>query len=289
MRNLPVLPALFVLLLIASPGFSKTGFLSLERKDGKTVEAEVLLFEDDQVRIRNRSGRVFTIPIDQLSGKTRESIKTHFETTGENSEETYKVPPNVERMEALLRSIRDTRYQHKIDIRESEGIVYADCSSLTRFVLEDVAPKHLAEIREHQGGALSKNFFHFFNELDEKGTRLWKRIDNFEDVQPGDLIVWASNGLTERGTTGHVMTAMSRPKRDSRNKYSITIADSARSAHADDTRAKMESPQGVGSGTMWFGTDDDGKPVQWWWSNPDFRPSPEDPSTILGIAVGRPL
>ena len=271
------------------PGFGKTGFLSLERVDGKTVEAEVLLFEDEEIRIRNRSGQVFTFPVEQLSEKTRALIHEHFAESKPESEKEYQEPPTVARMKSLVDSIRDTKYQHDIDIRESEGIVYADCSSLTRFVLEEAAPKHLAEVREDQGGALSKNFYHYFSGLDEKGTRFWKRIDNFEDVQPGDLIVWASNGLTERGTTGHIMTAMGRPERHSKNKYSIRIVDSARSSHADDTREKMESPEGVGMGTMWFGTDDDGKPIQWWWRNPDFKVSPSDPSSILGVAVGRPL
>ncbi|MCX7046496.1 MAG: hypothetical protein NTX50_13555 [Candidatus Sumerlaeota bacterium] len=100
------------------------------------------------------------------------------------------------------------------------------------------------------------------------------------DARPGDILAWESRN-PKTGTTGHVIFIASIPKREANGLIRVTIIDSTSLPHSNDSRKKGES--GIGEGTMWFGVDESGRPVQSYWSKPA-----GDPKKIP-IAIGRAM
>ena len=182
----------------------------------------------------------------------------------------------------ILVNIESTHYSHRTSVDEDTGLYVFDCSALVCHILERAAPLALAAVTIDPGHshARAKNFYDTF--VNASTTPLkgdWQRIKRLVDAAPGDLIAWRKDPLLPKGNTGHVVIVMESPERDTDGSIRVVVMDASHSGHGADTRPKKTD--GVGSGTMWFRTKDDGAPVSFHWS------SLKRPARSAPIAIGR--
>lgn len=160
-----------------------------------------------------------------------------------------------------------------------KGVYVVDCSSYIDNVLQAVYP-HAYDTLVNATGAErpnSRNYFDFFNRLSDSLKQSWNKVDNIQQLQPGDILVFRYKDGWHHHTlaSGHVMVVMDKPTNDD-NIFAIRVADSAPSGHSDDTRLPHTS--GVGIGTLLLKIDPQtGQPAAYAWredshwkSNVDF-------------------
>src|SRR5262249_36906862 len=75
----------------------------------------------------------------------------------------------------------------------------------------------------------------------------WNKVDNIAQLRPGDILVFRYKNSRGRETGGHVMIVMDKPLQYE-NTFYVRVADSAPSAHSQDTRESDTS--GIGIGTL---------------------------------------
>jgi hypothetical protein len=165
----------------------------------------------------------------------------------------------------LVASIQSSSYEHKTDIDESAGRFNCDCSGLVGYLLKKHLPSHYAVLptKPENKRPTAEAMHDYFMSLPKTGP--WTRIDKLTDVRPGDVIAWRHID-PKPGSTGHVVIADGSPVREG-NQYRLTIIDSAKSGHANDTRKPGQS--GVGRGDVFITTDPAGRPTGYRWSKPD--------------------
>lgn len=186
--------------------------------------------------------------------------------------------------------MKNTSYEHKDTCRldETSGTYQYDCSGLAaEFVLGKLLPQHRkvlcqddqgrgecddyidcgdSGIAENYNRPLAGDFYDYFM---NHGTssEYWVMINNFAEVQPGDIIaVKYYDPNNQNNTTGHIMIAHSSPKKLVNKEYSLFVIDSAQSGHGQDSRQYASNNNGIGKGLMWFGVDANGKPIYYRWS-----------------------
>jgi hypothetical protein len=154
------------------------------------------------------------------------------------------------------------------------------------YVLEQVAPKHLHEIPK-EGDQLRPRAFKYYNFFADRpngGAGGWRGIPRLADSRRGDVLAWRLAVHPERHEdTGHVVIVAAEPWDDRDGVWAVRVYDSSPDPHFDDSRGQGgESPDaGVGTGTIRFRVDDQGKPIEFL-----FGPSS---ATFLThpIAIGR--
>lgn len=203
----------------------------------------------------------------------------------------------AEKLKDLISNLAETDYRHSIEIEEEAGVVKTDCSGLAVYLLQATSPEHydLIELSDNPR-ARAKDFYRFFSSLDEdqsgsagndeEGSKLWDSVNHMEEIKPGDIIVYEFKDELKKakGSTGHVMIAMSEAVKTESGDYAVRIADSTRKPHADDTRSEREEQDGLGMGVMWFVSDEQGRPVGYRWAKPDGNVRGAD---VKGILVAR--
>jgi len=181
-------------------------------------------------------------------------------------------PPNNKKSHAnalvvavkhMEETLRETHYSHKTFIDFINGVYDTDCSGFIGYLLNQIAPEHLALIPKEptQPRPRAFKYYEYFHQLQQEGTvaQGWKAINRLMDTQPGDIIAWALEPITKHADTGHVMLVAAKPVLNSNGTVSLTIYDASAIRHNDDTRSS--STTGVGRGTILFRVDAHGAPV----------------------------
>lgn len=144
------------------------------------------------------------------------------------------------------------------------GVYVVDCSDYVDRILENVYPEAYFDLLNNTGTdkPTSAHFYDFFNELSQGPTRLWYRIQDVEELQAGDVLVFRYKSAYSRMGSGHVMVVMDKPTHDD-DVYFVRVTDSAPSGHSADTRPLRVS--GIGIGTLMLKTNGDGQPSAYAW------------------------
>jgi hypothetical protein len=185
----------------------------------------------------------------------------------------------------MLANLKDTSYQHVTDIDETTGEFHCDCSGLVSYVLRKELRAHYDAIPypkplKHPRAVEFCKTFEAAPAIPLPG-QLWQRVARVADFRPGDVAAWRIDPPPVKGNTGHVVLIDSTPKQVSTDTWEVVVIDSTSLIHKDDTRP--EGTTGVGRGTMYFKTDDEGRPISRATRSADgrFIASP--------IGVGRPV
>lgn len=130
----------------------------------------------------------------------------------------------------------------------SRGVYVLDCSDYIDNVLAAVYPAAYFDLVHTSGSdkPTTQHYYEFFSTLDNGSKDYWSRIDNVEDLEAGDILVFRYKGIGMR-RGGHVMVVMDKPIRDD-DIFLVRVADSAPSGHSSDTRQGRVS--GIGIGTL---------------------------------------
>jgi len=164
--------------------------------------------------------------------------------------------------ERLLGDIRETHYQHKTYVVQSEGIYDMDCSGFVDYLLKRVAPEQYASLPIEPGHPRPRAamYFDLLNGLPGNPVTGWKSINRLAEAQRGDIIAWALATSTQKpGDTGNVVIVAAAPVLINSGQYGVSVYDSSGIHHDDDTRPKTTS--GIGKGVITFRVDDRGVPV----------------------------
>jgi hypothetical protein len=207
-----------------------------------------------------------------------------FSEQGTNIEPVYSASRIVYQAKHLLSNLKLTHYSHNTNVNENSGLYILDCSALACYILSRAAPASLASVPvdpTHRH-AQAKNFYDTFSNAPTNSAKSgWQRIIRLMDAEPGDLIAWPKDPVTQKGNTGHIVVLLEKPVKEKDGAIRIIALDSSRSGHAQDTRKKGTS--GVGFGRMWFRVNETGSPIALHWSNLERKP------TAVPIAIGRAI
>jgi len=178
---------------------------------------------------------------------------------------------------SMLRSVRQTRYQHETQINESRGQYFADCSGFMAYVLERTAPEAWVRLekmtQKYEPGVarpLAKHFVYYFDE-DMANIKGWHSVKQVEDLRPGDIIAWLTPDDSDSKNTGHVMFVASHPKpsKEHAREYEIRVIDSTRSGHGGGDPRTPKGKNGLGTGVINLIEAKDGSPYAYRWKGPD--------------------
>ncbi|MFM7605246.1 MAG: hypothetical protein ACKO8Z_08595 [Prosthecobacter sp.] len=184
----------------------------------------------------------------------------------------FAAEPPAARLHAAARNAvegaKTSRYEHSTDINAEAGRYICDCSGFVVYLLRQTLPLHLEPIPKEPGRprANAANFHNLAARLPASGEPQngWSRVFRLTDAQAGDVLVWRHND-PKPGSTGHVMIIDAAPQKQG-DQYRLTIMDSARSPHANDTRSAQTS--GIGRGDIFLTVDQDLRPQAWRWASP---------------------
>ena len=173
----------------------------------------------------------------------------------------------LEVVERVRTSVRTSRYQHRRQVRERDGVFHWDCSLMVEWVLERAAPRSVRHL-----DALSRPLaVHFVQAIERAPTRGyrrgWQRIERIQDVRPGDVFAWRRpDGFPSRNT-GHVGFVLGAPRAvpGAPGMFAVRVADATASLHQDDTRP-WPGDGGFGIGTLAFLTDAEGRGTHYGWA-----------------------
>ncbi len=190
------------------------------------------------------------------------------------------------RVDEVLNSITLTYFRYTDQVWDtSDGIYKVDCSGYANRVVEDAVPEAYDELKDYRNTTRPKShdYYYFFKSISKGGTKgRWRRPARFQDIAPGDLLVWRYKTIPDTGSTGHTTIVVGKPYRDYRwkNVYAIRVTDAGKSGHSEDNRGSNGS--GIGAGIMLIKVDSQGQPVEYAWSLKGYF---QDTSYI---AMGRP-
>lgn len=167
------------------------------------------------------------------------------------------------RIEGVLQSLQQTKYQHTTKIDAAQGFVYCDCSGLIGFFLREEFPEAYLSVKGDEAPwrkrPLAVTYYQTFVSAGSKTDGSWKRVTKLADAVPGDILAWRKEDLKAGSTTGHVCMIASRPEKVGDGKIRVRVIDSTRSPHDSDTRS--EGKDGLGTGYKTFLVDANGKPI----------------------------
>lgn len=145
----------------------------------------------------------------------------------------------------------------------SRGIYVLDCSDYVDNILQAVYPRAYSNLVHMTGTEkpTSQHYYDFFSNLEDT-SHYWNRVDDVDQLQPGDIMVFRTKNSVGNEIGGHVMVVMNKPVAED-NAYSVRVADSAPSGHSQDTRHANAS--GIGIGTLLLKVNDSGQPSAYAW------------------------
>lgn len=185
----------------------------------------------------------------------------------------------------ILANARATAYSHRTVVDEKAGLYRTDCSGLAGYIVKRISPAHLRAI-PHTPTSSRPRAFEFYEAFRAAPTNAvavsngWQRVTRLADARPGDLIAWRKVNIVPGESTGHVVILDEPPVREADGKWRLVIIDSTSAPHAQDSRPNGSN--GVGRGTMWFVTDEAGRPTGLLWKSPEGKARAPVP-----IAIGR--
>lgn len=145
------------------------------------------------------------------------------------------------------------------------GIYIVDCSGYVDNILEAVNPHAYLSLVNSTGAdkPTTQHYYDFFNRLSYRNNNYWKKIDDVEKLDAGDILVFRKTSRYRHTMGGHVMVVMDKPVWDY-DSYQVRVADSAPSGHSADTRSNDYS--GIGIGTLLLKVNPKtGKPFAYAW------------------------
>lgn len=187
----------------------------------------------------------------------------------ETDEDTHTMSHRL--ISFVKKTVNDLRYtSYKFGgtyFNTVKGIYILDCSAYIDRLLQKIYPHAYSNLVNTVGAEkpTTKHYYDFFSNLDNETNPFWNKIENVALLQPGDIIVFRKKS-SYRATTssGHVMVVMNHPIRDASH-YLVRVADSAPSAHSEDTRRSKKS--GIGIGTLLLKTNPKtGEPSAYAWT-----------------------
>lgn len=187
--------------------------------------------------------------------------------------------------ERIVESATSTDYKYPpYVIDEATGTYDVDCSGFVSLVLKDIAPAHFGAIAAEEGDTWPRadELYEFLATSPTDDSTGWRRIDRLGDCLPGDIIAWPLEPVEPGHDTGHVVIVAGAPFPIDEDHMAVPTYDSSDILHYDDTRLLPDGAQatGVGSGTIHFRIDPDGKPTE-------FQFGPDDHCHRVPIAIGR--
>lgn len=138
----------------------------------------------------------------------------------------------------------------------SQGVYILDCSNYVDHVLQLTYPNAYSSLVNSTGSEspTSQHYYDFFTRLsDDHPKHYWNKVDDVNELEPGDILVFRYKNHARAATQGHVMIVMDKPISDDTNALLVRVADSAPSGHSEDTRLPHDS--GIGIGTLLIKAD----------------------------------
>ncbi|MFZ0505939.1 MAG: hypothetical protein WAM44_19605, partial [Chthoniobacterales bacterium] len=167
-----------------------------------------------------------------------------------------------------LHLIKETHYQHKTHIDKTAGVFDVDCSGFVDHLLKQVAAQTYDRLPIEPGHTRPRAevYYQFFVELAQTPKPGWKAVSRFAELRRGDLIAWKKEtAAQETGDTGHVMVVAAAPSRLGNGSYRLTVYDSTKSPHDNDTRAP--GIDGIGRGDLFFYVNAQDAPIAFQFSS----------------------
>lgn len=146
-----------------------------------------------------------------------------------------------------------------------KGIYVLDCSGFVDKILQKTCPKAYSSLVDATGAdaPASQHYYHFFNELAYDPDNYWNKVENVDQLRPGDILVIRYKNSRGIQTGGHVMVVMDKPEKDT-DVFYVRVADSAPTRHSEDTREYNTS--GIGIGTLLLKANArTGQPIAYAW------------------------
>ncbi len=146
-----------------------------------------------------------------------------------------------------------------------KGIYVLDCSGFVDKILQKTCPRAYSSLVDATGAdaPASQHYYHFFNELAYDSDSYWNKVENVDQLRPGDILVIRYKNSRGIQTGGHVMVVMNQPEKDT-DVFYVRVADSAPTRHSDDTREYNTS--GIGIGTLLLKANTrTGQPIAYAW------------------------
>ena len=187
----------------------------------------------------------------------------------------------LEQTQNIVSGIKTTVYAHKSSINETKGHYVTDCSGLLTYVIMMTVPQALKQV-EISAGHKTRRAVNFYDTVVRAGKEKvpnWQKISGFKNARPGDIIVWVNP--PESDDSGHVMIIMESPVPEGKDLFRVKICDSSKTSHGSDSRTFGSN--GVGTGLIWFETDENTLPLAFRWSSPSSK------SVSRSIVIGRIL
>lgn len=132
------------------------------------------------------------------------------------------------------------------------GVYMVDCSEYVDRMLHNADPHAYFSLLHASGTEkpTSLDYYDLFSALPDEPWRDWQRVDNINDLEAGDILVFRFKNLEGRRAAGHVMIVMDPPLPADPHSdvVAVRVSDSAPSGHSHDTRAPHTS--GIGIGTL---------------------------------------
>jgi hypothetical protein len=189
----------------------------------------------------------------------------------------------------VFQSMKQTRYQHQIQVDEAAGLYDFDSVGMVTVVLGiQTAPAQRALL---EGLGIRRGFVpaparyvEWFHAAGQERVPFWGRVPRIADMLPGDIIAWVNEPNNPRGdgsTVGHALIAAGSPLPLSDGSFAVLIYDSTASFHGPfDTRrsdprnlpleiagsSQFGTPSGLGRGTIQLIPDATGAPAASAWS-----------------------
>jgi hypothetical protein len=167
-----------------------------------------------------------------------------------------------------LQSIKETHYQHKSHVDRQAGVFDLDCSGFVDHLLKQIAPEQYKRlpIEARHTRPRAEVYYEFFAGLAQTAKPGWQVVHRFSDLRRGDIIAWKKEtAAQESGDTGHVIIVAASPNRQNNGPYRLTVYDSTKSPHDNDTRSP--GTDGIGKGDLFFYVDSHDTPVAFQFSS----------------------
>jgi hypothetical protein len=145
----------------------------------------------------------------------------------------------------------------------SHGVYIVDCSNYVDQILQAVSPHAYLSLVNSSGSytPTTQHYYDFFSDLSDEPY--WNKVNDVDQLRPGDIIVFRYKKSPHSVTRGHVMVVMDRPIRAD-NAFLVRVTDSAPVGHSHDTRPRHVS--GIGVGTLLLKTNPKtGRPAAYAW------------------------
>lgn len=175
----------------------------------------------------------------------------------------------LEVIERVRQTMRETRYQHHLVVRERQGIYRWDCSLMAQWVLRRAAPRSVRHL-DPLSRPLAEHFVRTIERAPAIGSRSarngWHRVEGIAEVRAGDVFAWRRPPGFPSRNTGHVGFTLEAPRQvpGLPGGWAVRVADATGSLHQDDTRT-WPGEGGFGIGVLVFLADAEGRGTHYGW------------------------